>query len=33
MYADMIRGKAGPAVRQVYPDGSAVFQDDGANIP
>ena len=32
MYADMIREKAGPAVRQVYPDGSAVFQDDGATI-
>ena len=32
MYADMIREKAGPTVRQVYPDGSAVFKDDGATI-
>ena len=32
MYDDMIREKAGPAVRQVYPDGSAVFKDDGATI-
>ena len=32
MYADMIKEKAGPAVLEVYPDGSGVFQDDGATI-
>ena len=32
MYADMIKEKAGPAILEVYPDGLAVYQDDGAAI-
>lgn len=32
MYADMIREKVGPEVLAVYPEGDAVFQDDGATI-
>ena len=31
-YADMIKEKLGPAVLEVYLDGSGVFQDDGATI-
>ena len=32
MYSDMIREQVGPAVLEVYPDGSGIFQDDGATI-
>ena len=32
MYADMVREKAGPAVLQLYPEGNAIWQDDGARI-
>ena len=32
MYADMIRHLAAPAVREVYPEGDAIFQDDNATI-
>ena len=32
MYSDMIRKLVGPAVLEVYPDGSGIFQDDGATI-
>ena len=32
MYADLINEKAGPALLPVYPDGSAVFQDEVATI-
>ena len=32
MYADMIRERVGPAVSEVYTDGTAIFQDDGASI-
>ena len=32
LYADIIKEKAGPAVLEVYPDESGVFQDDGATI-
>ena len=32
MYADMIRERADSAVSKIYPDGTAIFQDDGASI-
>ena len=32
MYADMIKEQVGPAILEVYPDGQAIFQDDGATI-
>ena len=32
MYADLVRDYAGPAVNELYPDGSPVWQDDPATI-
>ena len=32
MYADLVRDYIGPAVNELYPDGSAVWQDDPATI-
>ena len=32
MYSDMIRKQVGPAVLEVYPDGSGIFHCDGATI-
>ena len=32
MYSDMICKQVGPAVLEVYPDGSGIFQGDGATI-
>ena len=32
MYADLVRDYAAPAVKELYPDGSAIWQDDPATI-
>ena len=32
MYADMILEKVGPAVLGLFPEGDAIYQDDGATI-
>ena len=32
IYTDMIKEQVGPAILEVYPDGQAIFQDDGATI-
>ena len=32
MYADLVKKKAKPAVKKLYPDGDAIWQDDGATI-
>ena len=32
IYSDMVKEKALPAVLKVYPEGNAIWQDDGARI-